>query len=73
MFHLPVPDPRLAERRPSAAMHPDVSDAARVLPLALPLIEEAAGAPADGAVSRRHDPGAGRQAASAAGSRRTSR
>ena len=55
-FHLLVPNPHLAEWRPSAAMHPDVSDGAQVLALALPLIEEAAGAPAEATVSRRHDP-----------------
>ena len=56
VFHLLVPNP---------ADHPELTDADRrraltegehVLALALPLIEDASGAAADGAVSLRHDP-----------------
>jgi hypothetical protein len=55
-FHLLVPDPRHAHWRPSELSHPDVTEGEQVVALALPLIEEAAGVPADGTVSRRHDP-----------------
>ena len=36
--------------------HPDFTEGEQVLALALPLIEEAVGGPADGSVSSRHDP-----------------
>jgi hypothetical protein len=56
-FHLLVPNPQHPSWRPAEAAHPDVTDGEQVLALALPLIEEACGgAPADGSVSRRHDP-----------------
>ncbi|MCW3003342.1 MAG: hypothetical protein JWQ20_2640 [Conexibacter sp.] len=55
-FHLLVPNPSLGGWRPSQAEHPDVSEGEEVLALALPLIEEVAGTPAHGSVSRRHDP-----------------
>src|SRR5689334_11888096 len=48
-FDLLVPDPH-----PSGLHH--VTDGEQVLALALPLLSEAAGAPVDGSVSRRHDP-----------------
>jgi len=55
-FHLVVPNPHQASWHPSEATHPDVTDGEQVLALALPLMEEAAGAPVDGSVSRSHDP-----------------
>jgi len=55
-FHLLVPNPHHASWHPSEAAHPDVTEGEQVLALALPLMEEAAGAPVDGSVSRRHDP-----------------
>jgi len=55
-FHLLVPNPHHASWHPSEATHPDVTEGEQVLALALPLMEEAAGAPVDGSVSRRHDP-----------------
>jgi len=55
-FHLVVPNPHHASWHPSEATHPDVTEGEQVLALALPLMEEAAGAPVDGSVSRRHDP-----------------
>jgi hypothetical protein len=55
-FHLLVPNPHHATWRPSDIAHPDVSEGEQVLALALPLIEEAAGAPVEGSVSPRHDP-----------------
>ena len=55
-FHLVVPNPHHASWHPSEAAHPDVTEGEQVLALALPLMEEAAGAPVDGSVSRRNDP-----------------
>jgi hypothetical protein len=55
-FHLLVPNPHAPSWRPSEASPPDVAEGEQVLALALPLIEEAAGHPADGSVSPRHDP-----------------
>ena len=56
-FHLLVPNPHHPSWRPAEATHPDVTEGEQVLALALPLIEEACGgAPANGSVSRRHDP-----------------
>jgi uncharacterized membrane-anchored protein len=55
-FHLLVPNPEHASWRPAEADHPNVTEGEQVLALALPLIEEAAGSPADGSVSTRHDP-----------------
>jgi hypothetical protein len=55
-FHLLVPNPHHATWHPSDIAHPDVSEGEQVLALALPLIEEAAGAPVEGSVSPRHDP-----------------
>ena len=55
-FHLLVPNPGLGGWRPSESHHPDVSDGEQILALALPLIEDAAGAPVTGSVSARHDP-----------------
>jgi hypothetical protein len=55
-FELLVPNPSLGGWRPSEVVHPNVSEGEQVLALALPLIEEAAGRPASGSVSRRHDP-----------------
>lgn len=55
-FHLLVPNPGLGGWRPSKAAHPEVTEGEQILALALPLIEEAAGAPAHGSVSKRHDP-----------------
>jgi hypothetical protein len=55
-FHLLVPNPGLGGWRPSDTSHPDVTEGEQVLALALPLIEEAAGAPVTGSVSKRHDP-----------------
>jgi hypothetical protein len=55
-FHLLVPNPHAPSWRPSEASHPDVTEGEQILALALPLIEEAAGHPADGSVSPRHDP-----------------
>lgn len=51
-FHLLVPDPEHAHLRASNAH----SEGDKVLALALPLIVQAAGGPADGSVSIRHDP-----------------
>jgi hypothetical protein len=55
-FYLLVPNPHWPGWRPAEATHPDVTEGEQVLALALPLIEEAAGGPADGSVSPRHDP-----------------
>jgi hypothetical protein len=55
-FHLVVPNPHHASWHLSEALHPDVTEGEQVLALALPLMEEAAGAPVDGSVSRRNDP-----------------
>jgi hypothetical protein len=55
-FHLLVPNPHPPSWRPRELSHPDVTEGEQVLALALPLIEEAAGAPAEGTVSPRHDP-----------------
>jgi hypothetical protein len=55
-FHLLVPNPHHASWRPSEIAHPDVTEGEQVLALALPLIEDAAGGPAEGSVSPRHDP-----------------
>jgi hypothetical protein len=55
-FHLLVPNPDIGGWRPSDVRHPDVSEGEQVLALALPLLEQAAGAPVTGAVSIRHDP-----------------
>src|ERR1700710_3039993 len=55
-FHLLVPNPGLGGWRPSESRHPDVSEGEQVLALALPLIEDAAGARVTGSVSKRHDP-----------------
>ena len=55
-FHLFVPNPHALGWRPSEMSHPDFTEGEQVLALALPLIEEAVGAPADGSVSPRHDP-----------------
>jgi hypothetical protein len=49
-FHLLVPDPHVR------GLHADPTAGEQVLALALPLLSEAAGAPVDGTVSRRHDP-----------------
>jgi hypothetical protein len=51
-FHLLVPDPHPHP----PGLRPDVTAGEQVLALALPLLSEAAGAPVDGTVSRRHDP-----------------
>jgi hypothetical protein len=55
-FHLLVPNPHPPSWRPAEASHPDVTEGEQVLALALPLIERAAGGPAEGSVSPRHDP-----------------
>jgi len=55
-FHLVVPHPHHPTWHPSEALHPDMTEGEQVLALALPLVEEAAGAPVDGSVSRRDDP-----------------
>jgi hypothetical protein len=55
-FHLVVPHPHHATWHPSEVLHPDMTEGEQVLALALPLMEEAAGAPVDGSVSRRDDP-----------------
>jgi hypothetical protein len=55
-FHLLVPNPHPGGWRPSEISHPNVTEGEQVLALALPLLEEAAGGPVDGWVSRRHDP-----------------
>jgi hypothetical protein len=56
-FHLLVPNPAHATWRPIEAVHHQkVMEAEQVLALALPLIEQAAGGPADGSWSTRHDP-----------------
>jgi hypothetical protein len=55
-FHLLIPNPHMPGWRPSEVSHPDVTEGEQVLALALPLIEEAVGGPADGSVSPRHDP-----------------
>jgi hypothetical protein len=55
-FHLLVPNPHPPSWRPAEASHPDVTEGEQVLALALPLIEEAVGRPAEGSVSPRHDP-----------------
>ncbi|HEX6745084.1 MAG TPA: hypothetical protein VF087_12750 [Solirubrobacteraceae bacterium] len=57
-FHLLVPNPHHPDlRHLSEVTHPNVTEGEQVLALALPLIEEACGGgPADGSVSRRHDP-----------------
>jgi len=55
-FHLVVPHPHHPTWHPSEALHPDMTEGEQVLALALPLLEEAAGAPVDGSVSRRDDP-----------------
>ena len=58
-FHLLVPNPFLADWHPvHTARHEreHVAQAEQTLALALPLYEDAAGAPVDGSVSIRHDP-----------------
>jgi len=56
-FHLLVPNPHHPDlRHPSEVVHPNVTEGEQVLALALPLIEEACGGPADGSVSPRHNP-----------------
>jgi hypothetical protein len=56
-FHLLVPNPVASEWHP---LHPEhqhrVTEGEHVLALALPLIDDAAGGHATGAVSTRHDP-----------------
>ena len=55
-FHLLVPDPHPPSLRADVHAVPDLTDGEKVLALALPLLSDAAGAPVDGMVSRRHDP-----------------
>jgi hypothetical protein len=55
-FELLVPNPSIGGWHRVDARHPQVTEGEQVLALALPLIEEAAGARASGSVSRRHDP-----------------
>jgi hypothetical protein len=56
-FHVLVPNPAPAEWHPThPERHDKLAAAGDVLAAALPLIEEAAGGPVDGAVSIRHDP-----------------
>ena len=55
-FHLLVPDPHPPSVRADVHAVPDLTDGEKVLALALPLLSDAAGAPVDGMVSRRHDP-----------------
>jgi hypothetical protein len=56
-FHVLVPNPACAEWHPThPERHDKIAEAGKVLAAALPLIEEAAGSPADGVVSIRHDP-----------------
>jgi hypothetical protein len=56
-FHLLVPNPAPSAWAASHSGHQEkVNEAEHVLVLALPLIEEVAGAPADGSVSTRTDP-----------------
>src|SRR3954453_10069255 len=55
-FHLLVPNPVAAEWHPLHGERHDTEAGEHVLALALPLIDEASGARADGTVSIRHDP-----------------
>jgi len=56
-FHVLVPNPAPHEWHPThPERHDKLVEAGKVLAAALPLIEEAAGSPVDGAVSIRHDP-----------------
>ena len=55
-FYLLVPNPHHPSWRPAEVSHPNVSEGEQVLALALPLIEEASGSPAEGSVSPRNDP-----------------
>jgi len=55
-FHLLVPNPSEHAEITDGERKRHHEEGERVLALALPLIEEAAGAPADGSVSIRHDP-----------------
>jgi hypothetical protein len=56
MFHLLVPNPSEHAEETDAERRRHHEEGERVLALALPLIEEASGAPAEGSVSIRHDP-----------------
>jgi uncharacterized membrane-anchored protein len=55
-FHLLVPNPSEHAEVTDAERRRHHEEGERVLALALPLIEEASGAPAEGSVSIRHDP-----------------
>src|SRR5207253_4763636 len=55
-FHLLVPNPAEHAELTEAERRHRHTDGEHVLALALPLIDEAAGGPAEGSVSTRHDP-----------------
>jgi uncharacterized membrane-anchored protein len=55
-FHLLVPNPAEHAELTEAERHRRHTDGEHVLALALPLIDQAAGVPAEGSVSTRHDP-----------------
>jgi hypothetical protein len=55
-FHLLVPNPAEHAELTEAERHKRHTDGEHVLALALPLIDQAAGVPAEGTVSIRHDP-----------------
>jgi hypothetical protein len=55
-FHLLVPNPAAHAELTELERNQHYNEGELVLALALPLIEEAAGGPADGSVSIRHDP-----------------
>jgi uncharacterized membrane-anchored protein len=55
-FHLLVPNPSDAAEVTDHERHEKHAEGERVLTLALPLIDRAAGTPAEGSVSVRHDP-----------------
>ena len=55
-FHLLVPNPREAEWHPVHPERHDMHPAEQILALALPVLDEAAGAHVEGSTSIRHDP-----------------
>jgi hypothetical protein len=55
-FHLLVPNPARHAEVTDAERHHQLAEGEKVLALALPLIEEAAGSRAEGSLSTRHDP-----------------
>ena len=55
-FHLLVPNPHHPSWHAADLGHPNVTEGEQVLALALPLMDDAAGAHVEGTVSRRHDP-----------------